>query len=96
MSVEMHNEIQRLRETMEKQAGCLSKLLEHAKERDIKVGLIVDQMTAIAAQNNEMYKPFKDAVTVSRWLSFLIKWAFGTLLAIGGAYLMIKQIIGHE
>jgi len=93
MSSEMHNEIMKLRETFEKQSECMQKLLEHSKERDVKVEEIVKRMEEIASQNNEMYKPFKDAVTVSKWVSYLIKWTFGTMLAIGGAYLMYKQIM---
>lgn len=96
LSAEMHNEITKLRETFEKQAECMQQLLEHSKERDVKVEEIVKRMEEIANQNNEMYKPFKDAVTVSKWVSYLIKWSFGTMLAIGGAYLMVKQIISHE
>lgn len=38
---------------------------------------------------DEMYSVFNNG----RFLTSVVKWGFGTLLAIGGAYLMIKSII---
>lgn len=38
---------------------------------------------------DEMYSVFSNG----RFLTSVVKWGFGTLLALGGAYLMIKSII---
>lgn len=95
LSAEMHNEIMKLRETLEKQAECMQMLLEHSKERDTKMEDVVKQINEIAQRNDEMYKPFKDSVLVAKWVSFGIKWLFGTMLAIGGAYIMLKQIFPY-
>lgn len=38
---------------------------------------------------DEMYSVFNNG----RFLTSVVKWGFGTLLALGGAYLMVKSII---
>lgn len=40
---------------------------------------------------DEMYSVFNNG----KFLTQVVKWGFGTLLAMGGAYLMVKSII-HE
>ncbi len=71
-----------MKEELEKFRASFEMLLEHSRERDIKVD-------AMVAKVDEMYKVFNNG-------SFLVKvtqWGFGLLLALGGAYLMIKSII---
>lgn len=57
-------------------------LENHSLERDKKV----DEMVA---KVEEMYKVFNNG----SFLISVIKWTFGLTLAIGGAYLMIKEIL---
>ncbi len=71
----MKEELRRFRESFEM-------LLEHSRERDVKV----DQMVA---KVDEMYKVFNNGT----FLVSVIKWGFGLLLAVGGGYIMFKDII---
>ena len=71
----MKEELRRFRESFEM-------LLEHSRERDVKV----DQMVA---KVDEMYKVFNNGT----FLVSVIKWFFGLLLAVGGGYIMFKDII---
>ena len=71
-----------MKEELEKFRAAFEMLLEHSKERDIKVD-------AMVAKVDEMYKVFNNGT----FLVSVIKWGFGLLLALGGAYLMIKSII---
>lgn len=41
---------------------------------------------------DEMYEVFNNG----RFLTSVIKWGFGLLLALGGAYLMVKSIINAQ
>ena len=41
---------------------------------------------------NEMYEVFNNG----RFLTSVVKWGFGLLLALGGAYLMVKSIINAQ
>lgn len=82
MSKENNKEHELMKEELEKFRASFEMLLEHSRERDIKVD-------AMVAKVDEMYKVFNNG-------SFLVKvtqWGFGLLLALGGAYLMIKSII---
>lgn len=54
----------------------------HSMERDKKV----DEMVA---KVEDMYKVFNNG----SFLVTVIKWIFGTILAIGGGYLMVREII---
>lgn len=71
----MKEELRRFRESFEM-------LLEHSRERDVKV----DQMVA---KVDEMYKVFNNGT----FLVSVVKWFFGLLLALGGGYIMFKDII---
>ena len=71
----MKAELQKFRQSFEM-------LLEHSKERDVKVD-------AMVARVDEMYKVFNNGT----FLVSVVKWFFGLLLAIGGGYLMFKSII---
>lgn len=41
---------------------------------------------------DEMYEVFNNG----RFLTTVVKWGFGLLLALGGAYLMVKSIINAQ
>lgn len=71
-----------MKEELEKFRQSFEMLLEHSKERDIKVDAMVEKV-------EEMYKVFNNGT----FLVSVIKWGFGLLLAVGGAYLMFKQIL---
>lgn len=71
----MKEELRRFRESFEM-------LLEHSKERDVKVDEMVEKV-------EEMYKVFNNGT----FLVGVVKWGFGLLLAVGGGYLMFKQIL---
>jgi len=60
---------------------AVKNLENHSLERDKKV----DEMVA---KVEEMYKVFNNG----SFLVSVIKWGFGLLLAIGGGYIMFKQI----
>lgn len=78
-----------MKEELERFRASFEMLLQHSRERDVKVDAIVEKIDAIVAKVDEMYKVFNNG-------SFLVKviqWGFGLLLALGGAYLMIKSII---
>lgn len=82
MSPEMQKEITALRETLHAQSDWMDKLLQHSAERDVKVD-------AMVAKVDEMYKVFNNGT----FLVSVIKWGFGLVLAVGGGYLMFKQIL---
>ena len=67
---------------LERFAQSFEMLLEHSKERGVKV----DQMVA---KVDEMYKVFNNGT----FLVSVVKWFFGLLLALGGGYIMFKDII---
>ena len=71
-----------MKRELERFAQSFEMLLEHSKERDIKV----DEMVA---KVDEMYKVFNNGT----FLVSVVKWGFGLLLAVGGGYLMFKQIL---
>jgi len=71
----MKEELQKFRQSFEL-------LLEHSRDRDVKVDAMVEKV-------EEMYKVFNNGT----FLVSVIKWFFGLLLAVGGGYLMFKQII---
>lgn len=71
-----------MKEELERFRKSFEMLLEHSRERDIKV----DEMVA---KVDEMYKVFNNGT----FLVSVIKWGFGLLLAVGGAYIMFKDII---
>jgi hypothetical protein len=70
-----------MKEELERFRTSFEMLLEHSRDRDIKV----DQMVA---RVDEMYKVFNNGT----FLVTVVKWFFGLLLAAGGAYLMFKNI----
>ena len=71
-----------MKRELERFAQSFELLLEHSKERDVKV----DEMVA---KVDEMYKVFNNGT----FLVGVVKWFFGLVLAIGGGYLMFKQIL---
>lgn len=71
-----------MKEELERFRASFEMLLQHSRERDIKVD-------AMVAKVEEMYKVFNNGT----FLVSVIKWGFGLLLAVGGGYLMFKQII---
>lgn len=71
-----------MKRELERFAQSFELLLEHSKERDVKV----DEMVA---RVDEMYKVFNNGT----FLVGVVKWGFGLLLAVGGGYLMFKQIL---
>lgn len=71
-----------MKRELERFAQSFELLLEHSKERDVKV----DEMVA---RVDEMYKVFNNGT----FLVSVVKWFFGLLLAVGGGYLMFKQIL---
>ena len=71
-----------MKEELRRFAQSFEMLLEHSKERDVKV----DEMVA---KVDEMYKVFNNGT----FLVSVIKWFFGLLLAVGGGYIMFKDII---
>ena len=78
-----------MKRELERFAQSFEMLLEHSKERDHKVDAMVEKVDEMYTKVEEMYKVFNNG-------SFLVKvtqWGFGLLLALGGAYLMIKSII---
>lgn len=74
-----------MKEELEKFRASFEMLLEHSRERDIKV----DEMVA---RVDEMYRVFNNG----SFLVTIVKWGFGVMLALGGAYLMFKQIINGQ
>lgn len=71
-----------IKEELQKFRQSFEMLLEHSRERDIKVDAMVGKV-------EEMYKVFNNGT----FLVSVIKWFFGLLLAVGGGYLMFKQIL---
>lgn len=71
-----------MKRELERLAQSFEMLLEHSKERDIKV----DEMVA---RVDEMYKVFNNGT----FLVSVVKWFFGLLLALGGGYIMFKDIL---
>lgn len=71
-----------MKEELEKFRASFEMLLEHSRERDIKVDAMVEKV-------EEMYKVFNNGT----FLVSVIKWGFGLVLAVGGGYLMFKQIL---
>jgi hypothetical protein len=71
-----------MKEELEKFRAAFEMLLEHSKERDVKVD-------AMVAKVDEMYKVFNNGT----FLVSVVKWGFGLVLAVGGGYLMFKQIL---
>lgn len=59
---------------LEKFRLAFQELLDHSKERDIKV--------------DEMYQLYKSGGMVIT----ILKWVFTLVMALGGAYLLLKQI----
>lgn len=70
-----------MKEELEKFRQSFKMLLEHSRERDIKVDAMVEKV-------EEMYKVFNNGT----FLVTVIKWGFGLLLAAGGGYMMFKNI----
>lgn len=85
MSKENNKEHELMKEELEKFRASFEMLLEHSRERDIKV----DEMVA---RVDEMYRVFNNG----SFLVTIVKWGFGVMLALGGAYLMFKQIINGQ
>lgn len=85
MSKDSNQEHELMKEELERFRASFEMLLQHSKERDIKV----DEMVA---RVDEMYKVFNNG----SFLVSVVKWGFGITLALGGAYLMIKQIINGQ
>lgn len=85
MSKENNKEHELVKEELEKFRASFEMLLEHSKERDIKVDAMVCKV-------EEMYKVFNNGT----FLVSVVKWFFGLVLAIGGGYLMFKQILNGQ
>lgn len=81
MKVTEQKEHELVKEELQKFRESFQMLLDHSKERDIKV----DEMVA---RVDEMYKVFNNGT----FLVSVVKWFFGLLLAVGGGYLMFKSI----
>ncbi len=75
----MKEELQKFRQSFEM-------LLEHSKERDIKVD-------AMMAKVEEMYKPFTEGRTVGLAIYWFGKWSFGVFVGVLGAIMLWKQFI---
>jgi len=71
-----------MKEELQKLRQSFEMLLEHSRDRDQKVDAMVEKV-------EEMYKVFNNGT----FLVSVIKWGFGLLLAVGGGYLMFKQIL---
>lgn len=82
MKLTEQKEHELMKEELEKFRAAFEMLLQHSRERDIKVDEMVEKV-------EEMYKVFNNGT----FLVSVIKWGFGLLLAVGGGYLMFKQII---
>lgn len=63
-----------MKEELEKFRLAFQELLDHSKERDMKV--------------DEMYQLYKSGGMVIT----ILKWTFTLIMALGGAYLLLKQI----
>lgn len=85
MSKDNNKEHELMKEELEKFRAAFEMLLEHSRERDVKVDEMVEKV-------EEMYKVFNNGT----FLVSVIKWGFGLLLAVGGGYLMFKQIINGQ
>lgn len=85
MQVNEQQEHAIMKEELKKFRESFQMLLDHSKERDIKVDAMVEKV-------EEMYKVFNNGT----FLVSVIKWGFGLLLAVGGGYLMFKQIINGQ
>lgn len=85
MSKENNKEHELVKEELEKFRASFEMLLQHSKERDIKVDEMVEKV-------EEMYKVFNNGT----FLVSVVKWFFGLVLAIGGGYLMFKQILNGQ
>jgi len=71
-----------MKEELQKLRQSFEMLLEHSRDRDQKVDAMVEKV-------EEMYKVFNNGT----FLVSVIKWGFGLLLAVGGGYIMFKDII---
>lgn len=82
MQINEQQEHEFMKRELERFSQSFEMLLQHSKERDIKVDEMVERV-------EEMYKVFNNGT----FLVSVVKWFFGLLLAVGGGYLMFKSII---
>lgn len=71
-----------MKSELERFSKSFELLLEHSRDRDIKVD-------AMVAKVDEMYKVFNNGT----FLVSVAKWGFGIAIALGGAYIMFKDIL---
>lgn len=82
-----------MKEELEKFRASFEMLLEHSRERDIKVDAMVEKINEMVAKVDEMYKPFTDGRTVGKAVYWFGKWAFGVFVGVLGAVMLWKQFI---
>lgn len=82
-----------MKEELEKFRAAFEMLLEHLRERDIKVDIMVERIDEMVAKVDEMYKPFTDGRTVGKAVYWFGKWAFGVFVGVLGAVMLWKQFI---
>lgn len=93
MKLTEHKEHELMKEELEKFRNAFEMLLEHSRERDIKVDEMVVKIEAIVDKVDEMYKPFTDGRTVGKAVYYFGKWAFGVFVGMLGAVMLWKQFI---
>jgi len=71
-----------MKSELERFSKSFELLLDHSRDRDIKVDAMIEKV-------DEMYKVFNNGT----FLVSVIKWGFGLLLALGGGYMMFKNIV---
>ena len=82
-----------MKRELERFAQSFEMLLEHSKERDVKLDEMVEKIDAIMTKVDEMYKPFTDGRTVGKAVYWFGKWAFGVFVGLIGAIMLWKEFI---
>tara|TARA_R110000868_G_scaffold271022_3_gene530484 strand:+ start:3490 stop:3783 length:294 start_codon:yes stop_codon:yes gene_type:complete len=93
MSKDNNKEHELMKEELEKFRTAFEMLLEHSRERSVKVDEMVAKIDAIVIKVDEMYKPFTDGRTVGKAIYYFGKWAFGVFVGTIGAVMLWKQFI---
>lgn len=75
----------KLEHFMQDLTHAIKDLEAHSKERAEKIDAMMNRV-------DEMYKIYNNGT----FLISIAKWGFGTVLALGGGYLMFKQIINGQ
>lgn len=65
---------------------------EELKRLNATLGELLKHSEERDKKVDEMYEVFNNG----RFLTSVIKWGFGLLLALGGAYLMVKSILNAQ